>query len=358
LLPPNQNGNIATLMKQKRIEGMAYTKCLSKDDETDQDNLKMAKQIVKYINQTVDYLAGENVNESKFQYFGMDKNDPIHEAPDNEISKIKKWLLSKKFSFEAGVKDSSYFKKESTNATINKKKLQRLKKEISILSNSLPDGIFVKVDEDHFDFMKVMIIGPEGTPYENGCFLFDLYLPENFPQSCPKMEFLTTGAGTFYFNPNLYQEGKVCLSLLGTWEGPGWDPETCTLLQLLVSLQGMVFVDFPLENEPEYQGQVEIEESLSYNSGIRHATLQFAMIWAFSNAASFPAFENEAKLWLYSNKDKIQIQMKRWQEMNVQHANMECEYFSWNQMFPKGSFEKMTEELLGHLKDIPAKSYE
>ena len=33
------------------------------------------------------------------------------------------------------------------------------------------------------------------------------------------------------FNPNLYADGKVCLSLLGTWHGGDatekWDPQTC-----------------------------------------------------------------------------------------------------------------------------------
>ena len=28
---------------------------------------------------------------------------------------------------------------------------------------------------------------------------------------------MTTGAGTIRFNPNLYSNGTVCLSLLGTW---------------------------------------------------------------------------------------------------------------------------------------------
>jgi hypothetical protein len=31
---------------------------------------------------------------------------------------------------------------------------------------------------------------------------------------------------------NLYNCGKVCLSLLGTWSGPGWDPAHSTLLQV------------------------------------------------------------------------------------------------------------------------------
>ncbi len=41
-------------------------------------------------------------------------------------------------------------------------------------------------------------------------------------------------------NPNLYEDGKVCVSLLGTWSGKGtetWTPNS-NLLQLLVSIQG------------------------------------------------------------------------------------------------------------------------
>jgi hypothetical protein len=34
------------------------------------------------------------------------------------------------------------------------------------------------------------------------------------------------------FNPNLYSDGKVCLSLLGTWSGPGWIPNQSTLAQV------------------------------------------------------------------------------------------------------------------------------
>lgn len=46
-----------------------------------------------------------------------------------------------------------------------------------------------------------------------------------------QVQFLTTGNGSVRFNPNLYNCGKVCLSLLGTWSGPSWDPATSTILQ-------------------------------------------------------------------------------------------------------------------------------
>ena len=51
-------------------------------------------------------------------------------------------------------------------------------------------------------------------------------------------------------NPNLYDCGKVCLSLLGTWSGPGWQPGRSNMLQVLVSIQGMILVEEPFYNEP------------------------------------------------------------------------------------------------------------
>jgi hypothetical protein len=41
-------------------------------------------------------------------------------------------------------------------------------------------------------------------------------------------------------DPNLYNCGKVCLSLLGTWAGEGWAPDKSTLTQVLISIQGCV----------------------------------------------------------------------------------------------------------------------
>jgi ubiquitin-protein ligase len=62
-------------------------------------------------------------------------------------------------------------------------------------------------------------MGSKDTPYSNGAFLFDLYCDDTYPNSAPKMTIITTGNGKIRFNPNLYPDGKVCLSLLGTWRG-------------------------------------------------------------------------------------------------------------------------------------------
>lgn len=79
-------------------------------------------------------------------------------------------------------------------------------------------------------------------------------------------------SGGWRINPNLYEEGKVCLSLLNTWTGKGnevWDPNSSSILQVLVSLQGLVLNSKPYFNEAGYDKQIGTAEgeknSLSYN---------------------------------------------------------------------------------------------
>jgi hypothetical protein len=67
-----------------------------------------------------------------------------------------------------------------------------------------------------------LIVGPFETPYEGGFFYFIINCPDDYPHMPPKVKLMTTGGGTVRFNPNLYASGKTCLSILGTWSGPGW----------------------------------------------------------------------------------------------------------------------------------------
>ncbi len=83
---------------------------------------------------------------------------------------------------------------------------------------NITDSVFVIIDQNRSDLMKFMIMGAQGTPYANGGFIFDLYLPNEYPNKPPKVNLATTGNGQIRFNPNLYNCGKVCLSLLGTWQ--------------------------------------------------------------------------------------------------------------------------------------------
>ena len=135
--------------------------------------------------------------------------------------------------------------------------LKRIAKEHRILSSSLPDGeIYVRTYESRLDLLRCLIIGPADTPYEYSPFVIDLHLGPNFPKEPPKAHFHSWTSGLGRINPNLYEEGKICLSLLGTWPGQseqeGWS-DKATILQVLVSLQGLVFVSQPFYNEAGFE---------------------------------------------------------------------------------------------------------
>lgn len=62
-------------------------------------------------------------------------------------------------------------------------------------------------------------------------------------------------SGGLRLNPNLYECGKVCLSLLNTWEGKKdekWNPKISNMLQVLLSIQALVLNEKPYFNEPGY----------------------------------------------------------------------------------------------------------
>jgi ubiquitin-protein ligase len=163
---------------------------------------------------------------------------------ERERREVEDLLKSQGFGLVPLTKGRSHYFQTQINEVKSKNssvaRNMRIRQEMASLSAGTPPGIFVRFDSNRFDVLHCMIIGADETPYEKGCFLFDMFLPQTYPQVPPKCQFLTTGKGQFRFNANLYSAGKVCLSLLGTWQGPGWDPKISTILQVLLSIQSLI----------------------------------------------------------------------------------------------------------------------
>ncbi|XP_059630191.1 putative ubiquitin-conjugating enzyme E2 38 [Cornus florida] len=120
-------------------------------------------------------------------------------------------------------------------------------KEWKVLRDSLPESIYVRVYEGRIDLLRAVIVGASGTPYHNGLFFFDFQFPPSYPDVPPQGHYKSFG---LHLNPNLYDSGYICLSLLNTWPGPKWEPWRSTMLQVLVSLQALVLNEKPYFNEP------------------------------------------------------------------------------------------------------------
>lgn len=137
-----------------------------------------------------------------------------------------------------------------------------------------------------------MIIGPEGTPYARGFYFFDIQIPDNYPMHPPHVDF-KTGDGRVRFNPNLYVEGKVCLSILGTWSGPSWTT-SCNLRTVLVSIQSLLN-DHPIQNEPGHEKE-NGKDDKAYSEIIRYENIAVGVIRMLKHTpAKFSAFRPQMR---------------------------------------------------------------
>ena len=135
----------------------------------------------------------------------------------------------------------------------------------------------------------------------------------DYPKVPPKLNFLTTGCGKVRFNPNLYADGKVCLSLLGTWDGPSWQPWKSTLLQVLVSIQSLIFVAEPFYNEPGHETWAHSRDAAEgENRNHRYNTLKIAILGALRDPD--PSFKDVIIRHFQHKKDEIINQCNEWKE--------------------------------------------
>ena len=129
--------------------------------------------------------------------------------------------------------------------------------------------------------IHALITGPSSTPYAGGMLAVRVGVPDDYPLSPPRVKLLTTGGGTVRLNPNLYKNGKVCLSILGTWQGPSWSSSQ-SIGSVLLSVQSLLG-EHPATNEPGFNSRTTPQASAAYDAIIAHETLRVAVLDVLQN---------------------------------------------------------------------------
>ena len=248
---------------------------------------------------------------------------PITQIIKNDTSSIKflddfQQIFNEfKFKYYDGEYKSFHYPKiiDLTSSQVSRlqKEFQILKKSISLNKEA---SIFFCIQKNNVNKIKFMISGPKNTPYEYGLLIFDMSMPNAFPSEPPYVNFSNTGGKRF--NPNLYDSGKVCLSLLGTWrgdKGESWNINTSTFNQLLISIQSQILVDEPFFNEPGYECTIGtangIKRSLEYNYNIRQYTVDYTMCDLLSSN-KYPEFSDIINKYFKYQKINIITTLNKW----------------------------------------------
>ena len=193
---------------------------------------------------------------------------------------------------------------ENSIVTISKN-IKRLLHDVKdIIKNPLTDNDIYYVHSDTNMFKGyALIIGPAGTPYENGYYFFEFMFTENYPFSPPVLKYCTND-GITRFNPNLYKNGKVCLSVLNTWEGEQWT--SCQNISSILLTLSSIFNNNPLTNEPGYTKKSTYCND--YKECIKYMNIKTAVIGIINNKFipyDFQVFYSIIKEHFERNKENV-----------------------------------------------------
>lgn len=116
-------------------------------------------------------------------------------------------------------------------------------------------GISATPDDNNARYFHVVVAGPSESPYEGGVFNLELFLPEEYPMSAPKVRFMTK-----IYHPNIDKLGRICLDILKD----KWSP-ALQIRTVLLSIQALLSApnpDDPLANDVAEQWKINEAEAI------------------------------------------------------------------------------------------------
>ena len=116
--------------------------------------------------------------------------------------------------------------------------------------------------DDNLRKFEAYIIGPDDSVYKHKLLKLQFDIPDQYPFVPPKVTFVQHTGDRLH--PNFYKDGKVCLSILGTWAGPGWS-QNMTIETILRTLRSLLD-NKPYTHEPHQADRPQFSAYVRYHS--------------------------------------------------------------------------------------------
>ena len=117
--------------------------------------------------------------------------------------------------------------------------------------------------------IKVLIIGPKDTPYQDGFFFFTIKPTCKYPIEPPIIKFRSTD-NKVRFHPKIDNNGAVSLEIIDNWN------PRFTFKKILFELKKL-FVSNIIRLVPEYKNY-PLEDTQKYDEFIKYNTIKYAVI--------------------------------------------------------------------------------
>jgi len=145
--------------------------------------------------------------------------------------------------------------------------MNRLQKEFIEIKKNPPNNISAGPKNDNLFEWEAILLGPKETPYENGVFILDIFIPQDYPLKPPNYIFKTK-----IYHPNINTSGSICLDILKN----NWNP-SLTISKILLSICSLL-------NDPNVNDPLVPDIANLYNTN-RQLYIDTAKTWTLLYAS-------------------------------------------------------------------------
>lgn len=147
--------------------------------------------------------------------------------------------------------------------------ITRLNKELQSYQTQTNKNVQLYLkDKDNAFQWQAKIKGPPDTPYEEGEFLINIKVPNDYPVSAPECKFMTK-----IFHPNIeFNTGAICFELLKDKWSPQWTLESVCMA--ILNLLSNPNADSPLNCD--CGNLIRHHDFIGYNSLAKMYTIEYA----------------------------------------------------------------------------------
>jgi ubiquitin-protein ligase len=139
--------------------------------------------------------------------------------------------------------------------------------QITAYNKTPLDGLHLHQDPDDSLNVNFTLIGPKETPWEDLLIKGNINIPSNYPFVPPEPKFITKT-----YHPNIYPDGKVCLSILNSVQDEtGYFKETELWTPALGITQVFLCI-LNLFTEPNLDSPANLDAKILYQTDIKSFT--------------------------------------------------------------------------------------
>ena len=163
-------------------------------------------------------------------------------------------------------------------------------------------SIFLIVDKNNLQIMKLLISGLRGTPFQHGLYEFDIFIPEDYPMSEPLITCRTSLINKVYLCPSLPSFGTVYYkNTLFSNSKKNDLADNLSLTDLISNLQKIL--SFEKDIYDIKNNELDLFENEGYINILRYINLQYGLINAYKNTS--PCFKCVIDFYFKNKKPLI-----------------------------------------------------